>query len=169
MMKVRLMVGALLATPAVLVATATSGHAASVQGAVAFAGRLTIVPGGSGSTNVCFSAVRCADGVAAGAVLAKPVTGMHGTFGYTEGCTLSVPYAPTGVGELDVRFSDLSGETPEVNVRWQRFGQIAVLTGRNGYVVGGAAVVAPAPKQAAVPVCGQQPIDLVVTGAMAFA
>lgn len=167
-MKVRLMVGALLATPVVLVATATSGNAASVQGTVAFAGRLTIVPGGSGSTNVCFDAVGCADGVAAGTVLAKPVLGMHGTFGYTEGCTLGAPYAPTGVGDLDVRLKTVQDVTPDVNVRWQRFGQIAVITGRNGYVAGGAAVVAPAPKQAAVPACGT-PIDLVISGAMAFA
>lgn len=176
-MKVRLLVGSLLAAPAMLVAMATNGHAGSTQGAVAFAGRITITPsiGGAGTANICFDAsLSCADSVgeAGGAVVAKPVNGMVGSFAYDEKCTAGVPYAATGLGGgLNVSFRGLGLQedlTPPVTAKWDRYGLIAVITGSGDYLAAGAAVVAPAPHLVSVPACGS-PLDLVVTGAMAFA
>lgn len=173
-MKVRLIAGSLLAAPALLVATATNGHASSVQGSVAFAGRLTITPSpsGAGTANVCFDAsLTCAGsvGAATGIANAKPVTGMTGSLGYVEKCTLAAPYAPTGTGDLNVTLRSLTGDAP-VSAKWQRFGLVAVITGESLTApdVAGAAVVAPAPHLVTVPACGS-PLDVVVTGAMAFA
>lgn len=171
-MRVRILAGALLAAPALLVATATNGHAGAEKGSVAFAGRITVVPGSSGSTNVCFDAAAgCLDGVASGAVLAKPVTGMHGTIGYSEACTAAAPYAPTGTADLSLAFTSPTGEvTSPVDARWVRAGLVAVIVPQDGsdYLAGGAAVVAPAPHVGDVPLCGAR-IDYVITGAMAFA
>jgi len=178
-MKVRLLAGSLLAVPAMLVAMATNGHAGSTQGAAAFAGRITITPsiGGTGTANICFDAsLSCADsvGAAGGAVVAEPVIGMVGSLAYNEKCTAAVPYAPTGLADLSVSFKRdeiptlQATTTPPVTVKWQRFGLIAVITGTGDYLAAGAAVVAPAPHLVTVPACGS-PLDLVVTGAMAFA
>ncbi|HEX8001648.1 MAG TPA: hypothetical protein VF519_03020 [Mycobacteriales bacterium] len=168
-MKARLLVASLAAAPALVVAMATNGYAGSVEGAAAFAGRLTITPGGSGSSSLCFAADCAFPGVTAGAVLAKPVIGMRGTYAYNEACTLAVPYAPVGTGRLDVSFRDAFGsDTPTVHAQWVRAGLVTVFVGDQGYVGGGAAVVAPVPKQATSPTCGS-PVDLVVTGAIAFA
>jgi hypothetical protein len=183
-MKVRILAGALLAAPALLVATATSGHAGVEKGSVAFAGRITVVPGSPGSANVCFDAqAGCLDGVASGAVLAKPVTGMQGTIDYQESCTAVAPYAPVGTADLNLAFTSPTdsvavGQVPaltrtttdDVDARWVRAGLVAVILPRGGgeYVAGGAAVVAPAPHVGDVPLCGA-PIDYVIKGAIAFA
>jgi hypothetical protein len=167
-MKVRLIAGSLLAAPAVLVATATSGHAATPTGAVAFAGKITITPNVPGSANLCFDAAAgCLDGIATGVANAKPITGMAGTFGYDDKCTAVAPYAPQANGTIDVALRGLTGEVGHAEATWQRYGLVAVFT-NSVAPVSGVAVVAPAPHVGSVPLCGS-PIDLVITGALAFA
>lgn len=174
MRKLNTVAGALLAAPALLVAMATSGHAATPQGAVAFAGRITIVPdeaASGGTASMCFSALDCAvgDGSAAGAVLAKPIVGMQGTLDYVESCTAAVPYAPVGSGHLTAFFRDAFGQwTDPVGATWIRAGLVAVVLPSGEGTVAGAALAVPAPKVGTVPLCGA-PIELAVVGAIAFA
>lgn len=172
-MKVRLLAGSLLAAPALLVATATNGHAGAVQGAVTFAGRITITPSPSGASgSICFDALTCGsvDGVATGVANAKPVTGMYGTLSTNDSCTAVAPYAPVATGDLSVSFKrDELGPVGPVGAQWLRAGLVAVIVSPNvGAPAAGAAVVAPAPHVGDLPLCGS-PIDLVLVGAMAFA
>jgi len=175
MSTVRLIAGSLLAAPALLVATATSGHAATPTGAVAFAGTITVRPDLSGTprtADLCFDAAAgCLNGVATGIAKAKPVTGMAGSFGYAEKCTAAAPFGPTADGSIDAAVrtigTDLAPGSVPVNAAWHRYGLVAVFDA-SGSVAGGVAVVAPAPHVASVPLCGS-PIDLVITGTLALA
>jgi len=153
---------------------ATNGHAGSTQGAVAFAGRITITPSPGGATgSICFDALRCAvaEGVATGVANTKAIGGMYGTLATDDSCTVVAPYAPAATGNLSASFVDLEGRTIDgsVNAQWVRAGLVAVIVSPTvGAPAAGAAVVAPAPHVGDLPVCGS-PIDLVLTGAMAFA
>lgn len=165
-MKARLLTASLLVAPAMLVAMATNGHAASPQGTVSFAGRVTITPSSPGSANVCFSPdISCADsiGSAFGIANTRPVTGMVGSLSYDDACTVAVAYDPVSVGSLDV---ELIGAGVPLTAKWQRYGLVAVFTGTD-QTVAGAAVMAPAPHPVAAPTCGA-PVDLVISGALAF-
>lgn len=171
-MKVRLLAGSLLAAPALLVAMATNGHAGAAQGAVAFAGRVTITPSAGGATgSICFDALTCGsvDGAATGVANASAVRGMYGSLSTDDSCTAVAPYAPVATGNLNVSFKTLAGDSGPVDARWVRGGLVAVIVSPNaGAPVAGAAVVAPAPHVGHLPVCGS-PIELVLAGAMAFA
>jgi hypothetical protein len=170
-MKGRTMVGALLASPVLLVAAATPSHAAAAaQGAIAFAGTVKVVPGSVGAPlSVCFSSVAgcgTSTGQAAGAIVAKPIAGMRANVSYTEPCVAD-RIAPTGTAAIDAQFADVSATwTNSVHAKWQRYGTIAVLTGNLGDTVAGAALFVPLPQQ--VPACGQ-PLDVAIVGAAAFA
>lgn len=164
-MKVRTMVGALVVAPVLVLAAATPGNAAAARGTVAFAGLATYQQGTAGSFSACFSALDGCTGAAAGAIVAKAVTGMQADISYSEACVADVP-VPVGQASISASFRDVSGQwAGPVNAKWLRFGTIAVITGDAGDIVGGAALVVPAHK--AVPACGT-PLDLAIVGAMAF-
>jgi hypothetical protein len=178
-MKLRNIVGILVAAPALVLALAGPSDAAST-GAIAFAGTVRLVPQSTGSTTFCLFGAptkSCANGqpstgVAAGAAMAAlpaAVDGLEGTAAYTENCVTADPSLPgvpvTGVATITARVHEVAPSVwrGPINAQWSRAGLVAVITGD----ATGAALFAPAgpaPSTPAAPaVCGA-PTDFAVVG-----
>lgn len=176
-MKVRKIAGLAVAVPALVVALAQPGNAASL-GVVEFAGTLSITPRADGAqvtTNVCFFglAKTCANGTESSGVAAGPaldtaaldadaIDGLQVSATYSEPCTTGSGLAPVGMATLsgNVHKSVTPGWSGDIKAEWIRAGLVAVVAGG----ANGVALFTPA----GVPVCGQ-PVQVAVTGAVQVA
>ncbi|MDQ1712657.1 MAG: hypothetical protein QOE45_2107 [Frankiaceae bacterium] len=153
-MKARNIVGILVAAPALVLALAGPGNAAST-GAIAFAGTVKLVPQSTGSTTFCLFGApgnACANGqpstgIAAGAAMAgldpanldptalQPavVDGLEGSAAYTDSCVtvngVSVPV--TGIANITAKVHEVgtSAWRGPINAQWSRAGLVAVISG----------------------------------------
>lgn len=173
-MRVRKVLGLLVAVPALVVATAAPGSAAT-PGAVAFAGTLKVTPTltpGTGSVDVCFAGLSPAasacpnaapsTGIAAGAETVDALDALQAHAEYTEVCGLTGGLPPTGQATITayLRSAVSSDWKGPISATWQRVGLVAVIQGQ----AIGAAVFAPVTPMTA---CGQ-PVQVAVVGAAEF-
>lgn len=175
-MKVRKVMGLTLAVPALVLALAQPGNAASTS-VVTFAGTVQITPKAlpqQVSTDACFFGVAtsCANaaessGMAAGpaldvpAVGAKAVDGLQVRATYTETCATATTLQPTGSAALTGNVHEANGAwSAPIDARWTRAGLVAVIQGD----AVGAALFTPAGAVA----CGS-PTPFAVAGAVELA
>jgi hypothetical protein len=160
-MNVRRIVGTLVSVPALVLAMAGPGHAAST-GVIAFAGTVKLGNAGPGAAKFCFFSVplvsQCANGLpssgtAAGAAMAATVAppavpsaspaaidGLQGSAAYTQNCVGGVPV--TGLATITANVHEIGADawSGPIDAQWTRAGLVAVIQGD----ATGAALFAPA-------------------------